>query len=99
MYQCEKAIADLGDKLDSNDKSEIEAKIAELKKALEGTNTEDIKAKTDELQQKFYEVSTKMYQAANPQGTGPDMNGGPDMGGSNGGTYDGDYTVVDDDNK
>ncbi len=100
VYQCEKALTDLGDKLDAADKSDIEAKIADLKKALEGTNTEEIKAKSDALQQKFYEVSTKMYQAANPQGAGPDMNGGPDMGGANqGGTYDGDYTVVDDDNK
>ncbi|MBQ8588672.1 MAG: molecular chaperone DnaK, partial [Clostridia bacterium] len=63
-------------------------------------DTEAIKAATDELQKKFYDVSAKMYQAANPQGAGPDMNGaGPDMGGAQGGTYDGDYTVVDDDNK
>ena len=40
-----------------------------------------------------------MYQAANPQGAGPDMNGGADMGSDGGATYDGDYTVVDDDNK
>jgi len=102
VYQCEKAITDLGDKLDAADKSEIEAKIADVKKALEGTDTEQIKLTSDELQKKFYEVSTKMYQASNPQGAGPDMNGGagPDVnGGAQGGTYDGDYTVVDDDNK
>ncbi len=100
VYQCEKAMTDFGDKLDGADKSEIEAKIADVKKALEGTDTEAIKAATDELQKKFYDVSAKMYQAANPQGAGPDMNGaGPDMGGAQGGTYDGDYTVVDDDNK
>ncbi len=97
-YQCEKAMTDFGDKLDSTDKTEIEAKIADVKKALEGTDTEAIKAATEALSQKFYEVSTKMYQQANPQG-GPDMGAqGPDMG-ANGGTYDGDYTVVDDDNK
>ncbi len=99
VYQCEKAMTDLGDKLEANDKSEIEAKIADVKKALEGTNTEEIKAATDALQQKFYEVSAKIYQQANPQGQGPDMGAqGPDMG-AEGGTYDGDYTVVDDDNK
>ncbi len=100
VYQCEKAMTDLGDKLDGADKSEIEAKIADVKKALEGTDTEAIKNATDELQKKFYDVSAKIYQQANPQGAGPDMNGGagPDMGGQ-GGTYDGDYTVVDDDNK
>ena len=97
-YQCEKAMTDFGDKLDAADKTEIEAKIADVKKALEGTDTEAIKAATEALSQKFYEVSTKMYQQANPQG-GPDMGAqGPDMG-ANGGTYDGDYTVVDDDNK
>ncbi len=100
VYQCEKAMTDLGDKLDGADKSEIEAKIADVKKTLEGTDTEAIKNATDELQKKFYDVSAKIYQQANPQGAGPDMNGGagPDMGGQ-GGTYDGDYTVVDDDNK
>ena len=97
-YQCEKAMTDFGDKLDGADKTEIEAKIADVKKALEGTDVEAIKAASDALQQKFYEISSKMYQQANPQGA-PDMGAqGPDMG-ANGGTYDGDYTVVDDDNK
>ncbi len=97
VYQCEKAMTDLGDKLDGGDKADIEAKIADVKKALEGTDTEAIKTATDALQQKFYEVSTKMYQAANPQGA--DMGADPNMGGAQEGTYDGDYTVVDDDNK
>ena len=97
VYQCEKAMTDLGDKLDGGDKADIEAKIADVKKALEGADTEAIKTATDALQQKFYEVSTKMYQAANPQGA--DMGADPNMGGAQGGTYDGDYTVVDDDNK
>ncbi len=102
VYQCEKAITDLGDKLEAGDKSDIEAKIADTKKALEGTDTEAIKAASDALQQKFYEVSTKMYQQANPQGA-PGADAGAGFGGQDtgaqGGTYDGDYTVVDDDNK
>ncbi|MBO7289662.1 MAG: Hsp70 family protein, partial [Clostridia bacterium] len=102
VYQCEKAITDLGDKLEAGDKADIEAKIAETKKALEGTDTEAIKAASDALQQKFYEVSTKMYQQANPQGA-PGADAGAGFGGQDagaqGGTYDGDYTVVDDDNK
>ena len=99
-YQCEKAMTDFGDKLDAADKSDIEAKIADVKKALEGTDTEAIKTASDALQQKFYEVSSKIYQQANPQGA-PDMGnmGGQDPNMGNGGTYDGDYTVVDDDNK
>ncbi len=99
VYQCEKAIADLGDKLEEADKTDIQAKIDAVKEALKGTDVEAIKAATTELQNKFFEVSTKMYQAANP-----DMGAqaGPDMGGAaggQGGTYDGDYTVVDDENK
>ena len=102
VYQCEKSLADLGDKLDAADKADIEAKIADTKNALEGTDTEAIKTASDALQQKFFEVSSKMYQQANPQGApGADNGAGFDGGASNGqgGTYDGDYTVVDDDNK
>ena len=98
VYQCEKALADLGDKLEEADKTEIQAKIDGVKTALNGTDVEAIKTATTELQNKFYEVSTKMYQAANP-----DMGAqaGPDMGGNAGGnaTGDADYTVVDDDKK
>ncbi len=96
-YQCEKAMTDFGDKLDAADKSEIEAKIADVKKALEGTDTEAIKSASDALQQKFYEVSSKMYQAANPQGAPGADAGANGADGASGGTYDGDYTVVDDD--
>ena len=99
VYQCEKAMTDLGDKLEEADKTDIQVKIDAVKEVLKGTDVEAIKAATTELQNKFYEVSTKMYQQANPDmGAGQQ---GPDMGGADnqGGTYDGDYTVVDDDNK
>ena len=92
-------MTDLGDKLEETDKNDIQAKIDATKEALKGTDVEAIKTATTELQNKFYEVSTKMYQQANPDmGAGQQ---GPDMGGAGnqGGTYDGDYTVVDDDNK
>ena len=96
VYQCEKALTDLGDKVDANDKAGIEAKIADVKKALEGTDNDAIKAATEELQKKFYEVSSKMYQQANPQGAA-DAQAGAE--GAQGGTYEGDYTVVDDEDK
>ena len=96
-YQCEKAMADMGDKIDPADKTEIEAKIADVKKALEGTDSAAIKAASDELQKKFYDLSSKMYQQANPQGDpGAGFNG---ANGGDGSSFDGDYTVVDDDNK
>ena len=95
VYQCEKAMTDMGDKIDPADKSEIDAKIADVKKALEGTDSAAIKSASDALQQKFYDLSTKMYQQANPQGAqgAEGFNGA--QGDANG--FDGDYTVVDDD--
>ena len=98
VYQCEKAMTDIGDKIDAADKSDIEAKIADVKKALEGTDSAAIKTASDALQQKFYDFSTKMYQQANPNGA----QGAEGFNNANGGdnsSFDGDYTVVDDDNK
>ena len=95
VYQSEKALNDLGDKIEAGDKADVEAKIAELKKALEGTDTAAIKAATEALQNKFYEVSAKAYQAANPNGA-QDFSGAQGAG-HDGSTVDGDYTVVDED--
>ncbi|MCI5801042.1 MAG: molecular chaperone DnaK [Oscillospiraceae bacterium] len=74
VYQSEKTIADLGDKIDSADKSDLEAKINALKEALKGTDADAIKAKQEDLQKKFYEVSSKVYQQNAPQGD-PNMGG------------------------
>ncbi len=94
-YQCEKAMTDMGDKIDPADKSEIEAKIADVKKALEGNDSAAIKTASDELQKKFYDLSSKMYQQANPQGDPGAGFNGANNGGDNS-SFDGDYTVVDD---
>ncbi len=64
VFQCEKAMTEMGDKISADEKSNIETKIAALKEALKGTDTDAIKAKQEELQKDFYEVSTKMYQQA-----------------------------------
>ena len=103
VYQTEKTLAEMGDKLDPADKSEVESKLQALKTALTGTDSAAIKSATEELTQAFYKVSEKMYQAANPQGAqgfDPSQAGGP-QGGQQGGQdyYDADYTVVDDDKK
>ena len=105
VYQTEKTLGEMGDKLDAADKSEVESKLTALKTALTGTDTAAIKAATEELTQAFYKVSEKMYQAAGgAQGAGFDPNQA--AGGAQGGTsgngqdyYDADYTVVDDDKK
>ena len=100
VYQTEKALEDMKDKISASDKSEIEGALASLKKALSGSDTAAIKRETEALTQVFYKVSEKMYQQANPQqgGAGYGPQGGPQQGGPNGQQYyDADYTVVDDD--
>lgn len=67
VFQCEKAMTDFGDKVSEAEKAPIKDKIAELKKAIEANNTDDMKAKTEELQKAFYELSSKVYQAAGAQ--------------------------------
>ena len=107
VYQCEKTVTDLGDKMSDSEKSDINAKIDALKEALKGSDLEAIKQKQDELQKAFYAVSEKIYQQSAPQdgaAPGPDM-GGANFGGQAGGSgagpdvVDADYEVVDDDKK
>ena len=108
VYQSEKAIEEMKDKLDAAEVSELEAEVNKVKEALKGTDTEAIKNATESLTQAFYKVSEKMYQQPGAQGGQP----GPDMGGANFGgqqpggqsagnggnddVVDADYTVVDD---
>ncbi len=103
VYQTEKTLEEMKDKIEAGDKSEIEAALAELKTALSGSDTAAIKAKTEALTQVFYKVSEKLYQNAAPQGDPNAANCGGDCSScgdqGNGGQqyYDADYTVVDDD--
>ena len=104
VYQTEKTVAELGDKLGADEKAEVESKLAGLKQALTGTDTAAIKAATEELTQVFYKISEKLYQqAGGPEGAGFDPSkaaGGPQGTAPNGQDYyDADYTVVDDDNQ
>ena len=101
VYQTEKTLSEMGDKLDAADKAEVEGKLSALKSALTGTDTASIKAATEELTQAFYKISEKLYQAAGgAQGAGFDPSQAGDAGAQAGQDfYDADYTVVDDDNK
>ena len=103
VYQSEKTLSEMGDKIDANDKQSIQSGIDNLKEKLKGTDTAAIKAATDELTKAFYAVSEKLYQQANPNGdAGAGFNGGAagDAGNAGGQEYyDADYKVVDDDNK
>ena len=80
VFQTEKALGELGDKVSPSEKSECEAKLNALKEALKGTDIEAIKAKQDDLQKAFYAISEKVYQqAAQQQGqqSGADAQQGP----------------------
>jgi molecular chaperone DnaK len=113
VYQSEKTIKDLGDKLSADDKSKIEAEINKVKEALKGTDNEAIKAATEALTQAFYDVSAKIYQqnpgaqGANPgagfnpgaAGFDPGQQDGGNAAGGQDNVYDADYKVVDDDKK
>ena len=104
VYQTEKTVQELGDKLGADEKAEVESKLSALKQALTGTDAASIKAATEELTQVFYKISEKLYQqAGGPQGAGFDPSqaaGGPQGTAPNGQDYyDADYTVVDDDNQ
>ena len=108
VYQTERTLEELGDKVDAAEKAEVESKLNELKETLKGSDTAAIKAATEALTQVFYKLSEKMYQQANPQGGQPGANPSCDPncqgdcgnGGDNGQQYyDADYTVVDDDKK
>jgi molecular chaperone DnaK len=109
VYQSEKTLKDLGDKLGSDDRSKIEEKINSVKEALKGNDTERIKSATEALTQAFYDISSKIYQqnpgAQGGPGADAGFGGGPGFGdGAQGGqnadnVYDADYKVVDEDKK
>ncbi len=95
VYQSEKALKDVGDKLDPNDKSAAEEKIKALKDAIASNSTENMKNATEDLTNKLNEIMQKVYAQANPQGApGAEAQGG--AGFDN--TVDADYNVVDEDN-
>ena len=87
VYQTEKTLGELGDKISEEEKSTIQSAIDKLKEANKGTDLEAIKAATEEVQKAFYAVSEKLYQQANPQG-------GAQQPGDDG-VVDADYETVD----
>jgi molecular chaperone DnaK len=96
IYQTEKTLRELKDKISDSERKKVQDKIDQLRKALEGSNVEEIKAKTEELSQEFYSISQRLYQQAN-QGTqtgsaSNDAKGNDDV-------VDADYEVMDDDDK
>ena len=89
VYQTEKTLNELGDKISSEEKAEIQAAADKLKELNKGTDVAAIKAATEELQQAFYKVSEKLYQNAAPQ------DGQGAQGAADDGVVDADYETVD----
>ena len=86
VFQCEKTLGEIGDKVDAADKADVEAAIEKLKETLKGNDTEAIKADTEAVEKAFYKLSEKLYaQQGGAQGQGFDPN---NMGGQNGGAQD-----------
>ena len=100
VYQAEKTLGEMGDKIDAGDKANVQSAIDKLKETLKGEDTAAIKADTEALQQAFYAVSEKLYQQAGGPQAGPDMGGQPGGGQAEGQQYyDADYKVVDEDDQ
>ena len=91
VYQTEKTLGELGDKISADEKASIQSAVDKLKELNKGTDLAAIKAAIEEVQQAFYKVSEKLYQQQAPQGG---AEGGYAQGG-NDGVVDADYETVD----
>ena len=100
MYNCQKTVDELGDKISGEEKAKATAEIENVKKALEGSDIDKIKEATEKLKQAFYAMSEKIYAQANPNGAaGAGANAGAGAGpqtDANGNVYNADYKVEDD---
>ena len=100
IYQSEKTLNEMGDKVTEAEKAPVKEAIEKLKTAQKGTDLAAIKAATEEVQKAFYAVSEKLYKNAAPQGE-PNANpnasqAGPQAGGNDDGVVDADYEEVKD---
>ena len=111
VYNCQKTINDLGDKISGEEKAKAETEIDNVKKALEGSDVEAIKSATEKLTQIFYSISEKVYSQAQGAANAAGANQAGDNGNTagtekqephtdgNGNVYDADYKVDEDDKK
>ncbi|MEB3273082.1 MAG: molecular chaperone DnaK [Prochlorothrix sp.] len=102
VYQTEKQLQELGDKVPAEAKTKIDGLVKDLKEAVAQEDYEKMKSLTSELQQELYSVGSAVYQQEAAAGGAPDM-GVPDMGAPgadpggapSGGASDGDDDVID----
>ena len=100
IYQSEKTLNEMGDKVTEAEKAPVKEAIEKLKTAQKGTDLAAIKAATEEVQKAFYAVSEKLYKNAAPQGepnASPNAGqAGQQAGGNDDGVVDADYEEVKD---
>ena len=103
VYNSQKTLEQLGDKVSGEEKAKVETEIENVKKALEGSDVENIKQATEKLTTVFYEISEKLYNQTKQQNADnnasqtTDAQNGPKTD-ENGNVYDADYKVEDDGN-
>ena len=95
IYNTEKTLKDLGDKVSNEEKAKVEVEIANVKKALEGTDNDAIKTATEKLTQEFYAISEKLYANAGANAAGATAENTTEEP-KEGTVYDADYKVEDD---
>ncbi len=89
VFQSEKTLNELGDKVSESEKTEVKNAIDKLKETLKGNNTDAIKADTEALEKAFYAISEKLYKDAGAQ-PGANAGAGPEQG-ADGTYYNTDY--------
>lgn len=106
VYQAEKAIKDLGEKVDKAKADEVQAAADKVKEALKGTDTDAIKKATEELEKPLYEMSAAAYQQAGGPEAAAGAGAAPGAGAADAGAkseddnvVDAEYTEVKDDKK
>ena len=100
VYQSEKVLEDIGDKVPDSEKIPVKEQIEKLKETLKGTDSEKIKAETEKLSKLFYDLSAKLYANKAPNDAGPNSNEGPKNEGKGAdNVYDADFKEVDEDKK
>ena len=100
IYNTEKTLKDLGDKVTAEEKSKVEEELNNVKEKVKGDNIEEIKVATEKLTQVFYEISSKLYQQAGAQQPNPGASSSDNQAqdaGKQENVYDADYKVVDED--
>ncbi len=92
IFQSEKTLEEIGDKLPESDKSDVKSALEKLKNTVNSGSTDDIKADIEALEKAFYALSEKLYaQQGGAQGAGPDMGGADGADGGDGTYYNADY--------